>query len=115
MPVIRISPTSDDSLGLLDGPFTIEVGDADPQSPVVPNVVQFVRWVASGMSFYGSAGGVENSSLFKSYAAECFEELTREHPAVAADLTNLVVICDGLPASLAQDQTWRLHRAILAT
>ncbi len=67
------------------------------------------------MSAYGNKGGTEASSLFKSFATECFNELASEHPEAAAHLTGLVVICNELPASLRHDYAWRLHRAVLAT
>jgi hypothetical protein len=124
MPAIRIRPLPDGGRGPLGGAFTVESAalqeDAvdppnDPSSPVVSTVVQFGRWISGRMSYYQNRGGVEDSSLFKSFTAECFEELTRDVPEAAACLTDLIVICDELPAHLLDDPAWRLHRAILAT
>jgi hypothetical protein len=115
MPAIRISALLDGGLGPLGGPFTVESADADPESPAVAAVVQFGRWISGGMSYYQNKGGIEDSSLFKSFAAECFEELARDAPEEAAHLAGLTVICSGLPATVADDPLWRLHRAILAT
>lgn len=115
MPSIRICAVADGSFGRLDGPFTIESCDADPQGLVVSSVVHFSRWVLEGISSYKSKGGVEHSSLFKSFTAECFEELERDNPEAASALTDLVVICSALPEALKQDRSWQLHRAILAT
>jgi hypothetical protein len=145
MLVVRICRLSNRGLGPLGGPFTVESvpesagadqqvavaevsapeaagppqnsgpQDSGPQDDVVATVVQFVRWISRGMSYYQNKGGIEDSSLFKSFAAECFEELTRDAPEAAAQLTGLTVICRGLPAAVTDDPTWRLHRAILAT
>ncbi len=115
MAAIKICAIADGAAGPLLGPFTIESSDPDTREPVVANLLRFNRWVANGMTFYGSKGGVENSSLFKSYAIECFEELAQDEPATAASLTDLVIICSGLPSSLDTDPFWQLHRAILAT
>jgi hypothetical protein len=140
MPAVRICPLPGDGLGPLGGPFTVESvtesagadpqaagasvagleaagppRDSGPQDDVVATVVQFGRWISRGMSYYQNKGGIEDSSLFKSFAAECFEELTRDAPEAAAQLTGLTVICRELAAAVADDPTWRLHRAILAT
>jgi hypothetical protein len=115
MPAVRICPLPHGGLGPLGGAFIVESLEADPQSPVVSAVVQFGRWISRGMSYYQNRGGVEDSSLFKSFTIECFEELERDNPETAALLTDLTVVCDGLPAGLKEDPMWRLHRAILAT
>jgi hypothetical protein len=120
MPAIKICPLPDGSLGPLGGPFTIEragsgSAEVDSQADVITTVLQFGRWIARGMTYYQNKGGIEDSSLFKSFAAECFEELTRDAPEAAAHLTDLTVICSGLPAAVAEDAVWRLHHAILAT
>lgn len=114
MATIKIRALEDGGSGPLLGPFTIEAGEGHG-GLVAASVVSFNRWVAGGMTFYQSKGGIENSSLFKSYAMECFEELASEDPEAAARLTDLVVVCSGLPASLQADLMWQLHRAILAS
>ena len=115
MATIKIRALEDGGSGPLLGPFTIEADEGSGDGPVAASVVSFNRWVAGGMTFYQSKGGIENSSLFKSYAMECFEELAGEDPEAAARLTDLVVVCSGLPASLQDDLMWQLHRAILAS
>jgi hypothetical protein len=129
MPAIRIRPLPDGGRGPLGGPFTIERAAAESVSAryagiqdasvdaqaVVATVVEFGRWISQGMTYYQNKGGIEDSSLFKSFAAECFEELVRDSPEAAALLTGLTVICEGLPASLREDPMWLLHRAILAS
>ena len=115
MPAIRICPLPDGGLGPLGGPFTIESADGDPQNLAVSVVVQFGRWISRGMSYYQNKGGIEDSSLFKSFSVECFEELTRDDPESATCLTDLTVMCERLPPTVADDPMWRLHRAILAT
>jgi hypothetical protein len=98
MPAVKICPLPDGGLGPLGGPFTVESADADPQGAVAATVVQFGRWISRGMSYYQNKGGIEDSSLFKSFTAECFEELSRDDPDSAACLTDLTVICSGSPA-----------------
>jgi hypothetical protein len=138
MPAIRIRPLPDGERGPLGGPFAIEgvaesasaqddriqgagIQDAGMQDAaadaqaVVATVVEFGRWISRGMTYYQNKGGIEDSSLFKSFAAECFEELARDSPEAAAFLTGLTVICGTLPASLKEDPAWLLHRAILAS
>jgi hypothetical protein len=140
MPAVRICPLPDGVLGPLGGSFTIESVNAEsagvdpeasglqaagpepavhreasPIDDVAATVVQFGRWISRGMSYYQNKGGIEDSSLFKSFAAECFEELTRDAPEAALQLTGLAVICSGLPAAVTNDPIWRLHRALLAT
>jgi hypothetical protein len=141
MPAVRICPLPDGGLGPLGGPFTIESAeegesadtdppaalpdagdpqeaaqqDSGPQDNVAATVVQFGRWISRSMTYYQNKGGVEDSSQFKSFAAECFEELARDDPETATQLTGLTVICRGLPAAVSDDPMWRLHRAILAT
>jgi hypothetical protein len=119
MPVIRIRPLPDGGRGPLGGAFAVESaaaeGDgADPQA-VVATVVEFGCWISRGMTYYQNKGGIEDSSLFKSFTAECFEELARDSPEAAAHLTGLTVICSDLPKSLREDPMWLLHRAILAS
>ncbi len=90
MAAIRIRTLPDGEIGPFGGPFAVEWCGGDPKT--VASVVQFVQWVAGGMSWYGNKGGLEDSSLFKSYTAECFEELARDLPEVASHLTGLVVV-----------------------
>ena len=115
MPAIKITALPDGGLGPLGGPFTVESAGADPDGAAAAIVVEFGRWISHGMSYYQNKGGIEDSSLFKSFAAECFEELARDAPEEAARLTDLTVVCSGLPAAVTGDPMWRLHRAILAT
>ena len=125
MPAIKICPLPDGGLGPLGGPFAFEnVADdlqasgaqgTGPGDDVVATIVQFSRWISRGMSYYQNKGGIEESSLFKSFTAECFEELARDSPEAAAVLTGLTVICSDLPESLREDPMWQLHRAILAS
>jgi hypothetical protein len=124
MSAIRIRPLPDGGHGPLGGPFIIESATAEKQDAgaedahaqaVVATVVEFGRWISQGMTYYQNKGGIEDSSLFKSFTAECFEELVRDSPDTAALLTGLTVICDGLPASLREDPMWLLHRAVLAS
>lgn len=115
MPAIRVRPTVDGRIGPLDGPFTIESDEADPQGQTVAVVVQFARWVRRGLSSYNNKGGLEDSSLFKSFVGECYAELAIDNPDAAASLTNLVVNCADMPEPLKGDRMWRLHRAIFAS
>lgn len=115
MATIKIRAIEDGRIGPLLGPFAIEGGESDADGLIASSVVRFNRWVAGGMTFYESKGGIENSSLFKSYTIECFEELLRDAPEDAAKLTDLVIVCRDLPDSLRTDKLWLLHRAILAS
>ena len=115
MAAIRIRALPEGSMGPLWGAFTVESAEEDADGAVASSVVAFGRWVIGGMSAYRSKGGVEESSLFKSYTMECFDELRSETPEMAARLTGLVVLCGELPAELDADAMWRLSRAILAT
>jgi hypothetical protein len=116
MPAIRIVPLPAGGRGPLGGAFTV-AGDAaeDDAAEAAATVVDFCRWISRGMTYYDNKGGIEDSSLFKSFAAECFEELSRDRPEAAAVLTGLTVICHDLPESLRSDPTWLLQRAILAS
>jgi hypothetical protein len=120
MPAIRIRPLPAGGRGPLGGAFTVESAategaEADPEGAAVATVVAFGHWISQGMTYYQNKGGIEDSSLFKSFAAECFEELTRDSPEAAEHLTGLTVICSDLPAGLRQDPMWLLQRAILAS
>ena len=113
MATIFVRPTEGGRFGPLDGPFTIL---AEPDDlPIDAIVIVFARHVSGGMSFYNSKGGFAESSLFKSFAAECFAELESDDPSSAALLTDLVVDCRSLDAAIREDKIWQLHRAILAT
>ncbi len=113
MATIFVQPTEGGRFGPLDGPFTIL---CDPEAAsVVASVIVFARTVSRGISFYNNKGGFADSSLFKSFANECFAELESDDPPSAALLTNLVVDCRDLDAAIHQDKIWQLHRAILAT
>jgi hypothetical protein len=120
MPAIRIRPLPDGGRGPFGGPFTVESDAADgagddAQGAVVATVVEFGRWISRGMTYYQNKGGIADSSLFKSFTAECFEELARDSPEAAACLTGLTVVCSDLPERLRDDPVWLLHRAILAS
>ena len=120
MPAIRIRALPDGGRGPLGGAFTVESaaveGPAAGHSPsVVATVVAFGCWISQGMTYYQNKGGIADSSLFKSFTAECFEELTRDSSEAAAHLTGLTVICSDLPESVSRDPMWLLHRAILAS
>jgi hypothetical protein len=140
MAAVKIRPLPDGRLGPLGGPFAVEnvdaesagtdpqavfsevtsspsagLPDAGPQDDVAAAAVQFGRWISRAMTYYQNRGGVEDSSQFRSFAVECFEELARDAPEEASLLTGLTVICGGLPAAVTEDPVWRLHRAILAT
>lgn len=115
MAAIRICALPEGSMGPLWGAFTVESAEGDVDGTAASSVVAFGRWVIGGMSAYRSKGGVEESSLFKSYTMECLEEIRTEAPEMAAHLTGLVVLCGTLPAELDADAMWRLSRAILAT
>lgn len=113
--VIAILATEGGRCGPLDGPFTLSVAAAEAPAQLIDAVIGFARHVAGGMSFYNNKTGFADSSLFKSFAAECFAELDDEAPEAAALLRNLTVDCRALPAELDNDKMWQLHRAILAT
>ncbi len=115
MATISIRATEGGRFGPLDGPFTLVAEPDDPQNPIVETVVGFARHVASGISFYNNKTGFADSSLFKSFAAECFAELASDDPQSAALLSDLVVDCRAVQDHIRDDKIWQLHRAILAT
>jgi hypothetical protein len=100
MAAIRIRALPEGSMGPLWGAFTVESADGDFDGTVAASVIALGRWVIGGMSAYRSKGGVEESSLFKSYTMECFEGLRTQAPEAAAHLSDLVVICDALSDEL---------------
>jgi len=113
MAVIVIRPTAGGSFGPLDGPFTLVAEPEDATLEAI--VISFARQVSSGMSFYNNQAGFAESSLFKSYAAECFAELEDDDPASAARLGSLTLDCRSLDEKIRANKMWQLHRAILAT
>ena len=113
MTTIFVRPTEGGRFGPLDGPFTILAEPED--APVAAIVIAFARHVSGGISFYNNKGGFADSSLFKSFASECFVELESDDPPSASLLSNLVVDCRDLDAAIHKDKIWQLHRAILAT
>ena len=113
MATIYVRPTEGHRFGPLDGPFTLLAAPGD--LPVDTIAIGFARHVSGGISFYNNKSGFADSSLFKSFASECFAELASDDPPSAALLTDLVVDCQSLDATLREDKIWQLHRAILAT
>jgi hypothetical protein len=112
---IVISATQGQSFGPLDGPFTLHAAPDAAQTPLVEAVIFFSRHVAAGISFYNNQTGFADSSLFKSFAGECYAELECEDPASAVLLRDLTVDCRDLNETIRTDKSWQLHRAILAT
>lgn len=110
---ISVCPTEGKKFGPLDGPFTLFGEADDPEIDMI--VIAFARQVSGGMSFYNNQAGFAESSLFKSFAVECFEELKSDDPQSAALLTDLTVDCRSLDDEIHADKIWQLHRAILAT
>lgn len=113
--MISIRAMAGGRFGPLDGPFAILAEPDDQQNPIVETVIFFARHVAAGISFYKNKGGFADSSLFKSFAAECFAELESDDPQSAALLSDLIVDCRTLKDDIRDDKIWQLHRAILAT
>ncbi len=96
-------------LGPWNGPFTIEADNPD-----LPQVVSaYVMTVVNGVSSYNKKAW-EESSLLRSYAAECFEELRGDNPEAGALLENMEVDLSQAPAALHEQAMWKLHRAILS-
>jgi hypothetical protein len=112
---IYITATEGGRFGPLDGPFTLHAEPENRSQPIADTLIIFARHVAGGMSFYNNKTGFADSSLFKSFAAECFAELESDEPESAAVLSNLTIDCRALPEALRDDKMWQLHRAILAT
>jgi len=108
LPRLIISATEDGALGPWNGPYTIK---SEPED-IAPLVTYYVMTVVAGMSSYNKQAW-EESSLLRSYAVECFEEIREETPEVAAFLENLEVDCSPLPDLLRGHAMWKLHRAIL--
>jgi hypothetical protein len=112
---ISIRALAGGGFGPLDGPFTLIGEPHDPQNAIIDTVIFFARHVAAGITFYNNQTGFADSSLFKSFAGECFAELESEDPQSAALLCDLVVDCRDLNDTIYNDKTWQLHRAIFAT
>jgi hypothetical protein len=104
-----IVATENGSLGPWNGPFTIGAADRD-----LLNVVSaYVMTVVNGVSSYNKKAW-EESSLLRSYAAECFEDLCGDNPDAGALLKNIEVDLSNMPMALREQAMWKLHRAILA-
>ncbi|WP_020176070.1 hypothetical protein [Methyloferula stellata] len=104
-----IVETENGTLGPWNGPFTIEAEDLD-----LPHVVTaYVMTVVNGVSSYNKKAW-EESSLLRSYAVECFEEIREDAPEAGQLLENLEVDLSRMPAPLREHAMWKLHRAILA-
>lgn len=103
-----IIDTQDGLLGPWNGPFTIESDDAN-----LPHVVTaYVMMVVAGVSSYNK-NAWEQSSLLRSYAVECFEEIRDENPEAGSLLEHIELDLSGASASLHEHPMWKLHRAIL--
>jgi hypothetical protein len=96
-------------LGPWNGPFTIEAEDGD----FAQAVSAYVMTVVNGVSSYNKKSW-EESSLLRSYAVECFEEIQSDHPDAGALLENIEIDLSHMPAALREHAMWKLHRAILA-
>jgi hypothetical protein len=103
--IVDIAPGT---LGPWNGPFSLE----DPQSELAQVVSGYVMKVVAGVSSYNKKAW-EESSLLRSYAVECFEEIREETPEAAALLENLQVDLTGLSTHLREHAIWTLSRAIL--
>ncbi len=105
---LTIVESEDGRLGPWNGPFNIA---ADP-----PDLMQiataYVTMVVGGVSSYNKKAW-EESSLLRSYAVECFEEIAAENPEAGTLLENIEVDLRGMPEPLREHAMWKLHRAIL--
>jgi hypothetical protein len=104
-----IVATESGSLGPWNGPFTI--GSNDPDFAQV--VSAYVMMVVNGVSAYNK-NEWEQSSLLRSYAVECFEEIRDENPPAGNLLENIEVDISQMPDTLRTHPMWKLSRAILA-
>ncbi len=95
-------------LGPWNGPFTIETADPD----FAQVVSAYVMMVVNGVSSYNK-NEWEQSSLLRSYAVECFEEIRDDNPPAGALLENIEVDVSCLPEALHKHPIWKLDRAIL--
>ncbi len=105
---LTIIETKDGRLGPWNGPFSLE---ADPPD-VLQVVTAYVMMVVGGVSSYNKKAW-EESSLLRSYAVECFEEIAAENPEAGSLLENIEVDLRGMSEPLREHAMWRLHRAIL--
>jgi hypothetical protein len=96
-------------LGPWNGPFNIEADDPD----VAQVVSAYVTMVVSGVSSYNK-NEWEQSSLLRSYAVECFEEIRDDNPPAGALLENIEVDVSRMPVALRNHPIWKLDRAILS-
>ncbi len=104
-----IIETEAGQLGPWNGPFTIEA-----EHPDLPYVVSaYVMMVVNGVSSYNK-NEWEQSSLLRSYAVECFEEIRDDNPPAGALLENIEVDISQLPDALRTHPMWKLSRAILS-
>jgi len=103
-----IKETEDGVLGPWNGPYMIETEPDD----IEPFITYYVMTVVAGMSSYNKQAW-EESSLLRSYAVECFEEIQEETPEIAGFLENLEVDCRLMSDGLRVHAMWKLHRAIL--
>jgi hypothetical protein len=104
-----IVETPNGTLGPWNGPFTIEADDPD-----LPHVASaYVMKVVGGVSSYNKKAW-EESSLLRSYAVECFEEIREDNVEAGALLENIEVDVSRMPPALREHAMWKLHRAILA-
>jgi len=104
-----IVETEGGQLGPWNGPFTIEAEDPD----LAHAVSAYVMMVVNGVSSYNK-NEWEQSSLLRSYAVECFEEIRDDHPETGALLENIEVDVRRMPGALRSHPIWKLDRAILA-
>jgi hypothetical protein len=104
-----IIETENGMLGPWNGPFTIEAENPD----FAQLVTIYVMTAVNGVSSYNKKAW-EESSLLRSYAVECFEEIKSDHPDAGALLENMEVDLSRMPLALREHATWKLHRAILA-
>ncbi len=115
MTTIVIRPTEGGRFGPLDGPFSLFAEPTEETIPVIETLIVFARHVGSGISFYNNKTGFADSSLFKSFAAECFAELESDDPQSANLLSGLTIDCREIDDAIRADKSWQLHKAILAT
>ncbi len=104
-----IVETPNGTLGPWNGPYAIEAEDTD----FVQLVSAYVMTVVNGVSSYNKKAW-EESSLLRSYAVECFEEISSDDPDAGALLENMEVDLSHMPAALREHAMWKLHRAILS-
>jgi hypothetical protein len=108
LPRLSIVEMKTGPLGPWNGPFNIE---ADPPD-VLPLITAYVMTVVGGVSSYNKKAW-EESSLLRSYAVECFEEIRDDSPEAGALLENIEVDVSRMPPALREHAMWKLHRAIL--